>query len=471
MDPVSLLDPNRLYPSDPATRALARSIHASISDLPIISPHGHVDPQWFAENEPFSNATELFVIPDHYVLRMLVSQGVSPDALGVARRDGSVSQTDRRESWRLFAAHYHLFRATPSRLWLDHVFETLFGIHETLSADNADAIYDAINVQLAQPEFRPRALFDRFNIEVLATTESPLDDLFHHAMIASSGWGGRVITTYRPDPVMDPDHENFAENLDRLGALTKLDLSSFDNYLDAHRARRAYFRSFGATATDHGHPTARTLALSHPDASALYQKVRGGAGTVEEAETFRAHMLVEMARMSVEDGMVMQLHPGSYRNHSATIFKSHGRDMGFDIPRRTDYVEALKPLLDEVGLRNDFTLILFTLDETTLSRELAPLAGVYPALKLGPAWWFFDSAEGMRRYREIVTETAGFYNTAGFNDDTRAFCSIPARHDVARRVDSAFLADLVVTGRLGEEDAFALAEDLTVNLARKAYRL
>ncbi len=465
-----LLDPDRLFPSDPAGRTIARDIYASTKALRILSPHGHVDPGWFSENQPFADASELLIIPDHYVLRMLVSQGISLDDLGVGRTDGTIGEPDRRAIWRRFAEHYHLFRATPSRLWLDQVFQDLFGLTERPNAANADNTFDAINAALATEAFRPRSLFDRFNIEILATTESALDPLNHHAAIRASDWNGRVITTYRPDAVIDPEFEGFSGNIEALASLTGLPATTWHGYLEAHRDRRAFFRENGATATDHGHSSARTEVLDNVTAATLFDKALTGRITAEESDAFRGHMLTEMARMSVEDGMVMQLHAGSVRNHSASIFNAFGRDKGFDIPMRTDYVGALKPLLDELGHSN-LSLILFTLDEITMSRELAPLAGAYPALKLGPAWWFFDSAEGMRRYREITTETAGFYNTVGFNDDTRALCSIPARHDVSRRVDAAYLSDLVTTGRLDEAEAHEVAADLAYNLAKKAYRL
>lgn len=412
-----LLDPDRLFPSDPAGRTIARDIYASTKALRILSPHGHVDPGWFSENQPFADASELLIIPDHYVLRMLVSQGISLDDLGVGRTDGTIGEPDRRAIWRRFAEHYHLFRATPSRLWLDQVFQDLFGLTERPNAANADNTFDAINAALATEAFRPRSLFDRFNIEILATTESALDPLNHHAAIRASDWNGRVITTYRPDAVIDPEFEGFSGNIEALASLTGLPATTWHGYLEAHRDRRAFFRENGATATDHGHSSARTEVLDNVTAATLFDKALTGRITAEESDAFRGHMLTEMARMSVEDGMVMQLHAGSVRNHSASIFNAFGRDKGFDIPMRTDYVGALKPLLDELGHSN-LSLILFTLDEITMSRELAPLAGAYPALKLGPAWWFFDSAEGMRRYREITTETAGFYNTVGFNDDT-----------------------------------------------------
>ena len=468
---MALLDVDRLLPVEPAVRAVARALYDTVAKAPIISPHGHTDPRWFAENEPFPDPAQLFVTPDHYAFRMIHSQGVPLEAMGIPRADGGPTETDGRKIWRILAEHYYLFRGTPTQGWLDHVFQEVFGFDVPLSAATADVYYDTISEKLATPEFRPRALFERFNIEVIATTESPLDDLKWHRMIRDSGWGGRVITAYRPDPVVDPDFAGFTDNVAAFCALGGQPGTSWRDYLDAHRARRAFFASMGATSTDHGHPTARTENLSAAETEALYGKVMSGKADADEREAFRGQMLTEMAKMSLDDGLVMQIHPGSYRNHSGPVLDRFGRDKGFDIPTRTDYVRALKPLLDAVGEEPALTIILFTLDETAYARELAPLAGVYPALKLGPAWWFHDSPEGMRRYREMTTETAGFYNTVGFNDDTRAFMSIPARHDVARRVDAAFLATLVATGRLREDEAFEVIQDLAHRLARQAYRL
>lgn len=468
---MALLDPDRLFPTDDRIRGIARDLYAAVADLPIISPHGHCDPKWFATNDRFPNPAELFVVPDHYVFRMLVSQGITLDDLGIPRADGTRAERDPRDVWRIFAQNFHLFRATPSWLWLTHAFETVFGIDEPLNASTAKTIYDAIDAQLATDDFRPRALFERFNIEVLATTEGALDPLEWHQHIAQSGWHGRVITTYRPDAVVDPEFPGFAANLAELAQLTGEDTADWHGYLEAHRKRRAFFRLHGATATDHGHPTAHTADLTADEAQRLLTRAITGEATADEAERFRGGVLTEMARMSLDDGMTMQLHAGSFRNHSGPTFAAHGRDKGFDIPTRTDFVQGLKPLLDAVGMEPDLTLILFTLDETTYGRELAPLAGAYPALTLGPPWWFFDSADGIARFRELTTETCGFYNTAGFNDDTRAFCSIPARHDVARRADCAFLAERVGTGRLSLNDAHDVAHDLTVSLARSAYRL
>jgi glucuronate isomerase len=465
------LDPDRLFASDPTQRALARALYATVHHLPIVSPHGHTDPRWYADNEAFSDASALFITPDHYVFRMLYSQGVRLEELGIARRDGAPVERDARKIWHTFAARYHLFRGTPTRIWLDHAFHEVFGIRERLGTESADRIFDQINAALARPECRPRALFERFNIEVIATTESPLDPLTHHAKIRASGWTGRVVTAYRPDPVVDPEFDGFAARVATLGEITGEDTTTWRGYLAAHRRRRAFFKTMGATSTDHGHPTALTCDLSATQCATLYAKALKGEASAAEAESFRGQMLTEMAQMSLEDGLVMQLHPGSWRNHNPQILERFGRDQGADIPTRTDYVRALKPLLDRFGNEHNLTLILFTLDETSYARELAPLAGHYPILKLGPPWWFHDSPEGMLRFREQATETAGFYNTVGFNDDTRAFLSIPARHDVARRIDCRFLARLVSEHRLEEDEAFELAPQLAYKLAKQAYRL
>jgi glucuronate isomerase len=467
MPDSKLLHDDRLFPADPSTRSVARRLYASIRGLPILSPHGHTQASWFARDEPFSDPAKLFIQPDHYVHRMLYSQGIRLEQLEI----GAEQIRDPRGVWRLFAENYFLFRGTPTRMWLDFAFEELFGLTEPLSAKTADAYFDSISASLQTPEFRPRALFDRFRIEVLATTDSALDSLADHRAIAESAWKRRVLPTFRPDAVVDPDFERFAENVARLGEREREDSSTWAGYLAALRSARARFRALGCTATDHGHPSARTANLSTGESAALFSKVLSGNADAAERELFRARMLTEMARMSVDDGLTMQIHAGSVRNHNRQLFERFGRDMGADIPARTEYVEALRPLLDLFGNEPGLTILLFTLDESTYSRELAPLAGHYPCLRLGPPWWFHDSPEGMMRYRESVTETAGFYNTAGFNDDTRAFLSIPARHDVARRMDSAFLGRLVVEHRLTETEAFETARDLTDRLVRSAYKL
>jgi glucuronate isomerase len=464
-----MLDKNRLFSSDPATRSIALRLYESVRDLPIVSPHGHTDPRWFAENKPFPNPAALFLQPDHYIFRMLYSQGVSLESLGVPQADGK-QQSGPREAWRIFAKHYYLFRGTPTRLWMDYAFEELFELTERLNEDNADVFYDVIDAKLRTPEFLPRALFDRFKLEVLATTDAAVDSLEFHRQIKASGWAGRVLPTFRPDAVIDAEFAGFQANLQLLGEVSGEDVSTWNGYLNALRSRRAFFKQNGATATDHGHLTAQTADLSLGEASALYERIYTGNTRSGDVELFQAQMLTEMAGMSVEDGLVMQLHPGSIRNHNQLVYERFGRDKGADMPSPTEYVRSLRPLLSKYGNEPGFTFIVFTLDESTYSRELAPLAGHYPCLRLGPPWWFHDSPEGMMRFRETATETAGFYNTVGFNDDTRAFLSIPARHDVARRVDCAFLARLVAEGRLDEDEAFDLAQELTVGLVRKAYK-
>ena len=468
---LPLLHADRLFPPDRATRAIAERLYGSVEVLPLLSPHGHTSATWFAENNAFPNPTELLIRPDHYIFRMLYSQGISLEALGIPDRDGRVAEVDPREVWRLFAANYFLFRGTPTRLWLDTSFSQLFDLNERLCAGNADALYDTIARRLKEPTFLPRALYDAFGLAVLSTTDSPLDSLSDHQAIRASGWSGRVLPTFRPDAVIDTEFAGFRTNLARLGELTGEDISGWRGYLNALRQRRAFFKENGATATDHGHLTARTADLSEREAEDLYERIYRGTFSPEDTILFQAQMLTEMAGMSVEDGLTMQLHPGSIRNHNVQLYAHYGRDKGADIPSATEYVRSLQPLLTKFGNDSRLTLILFTLDETTYSRELAPLAGHYPAVYLGPAWWFHDSPEGMMRFREQVTETAGFYNTVGFNDDTRAFLSIPARHDVARRIDASFLSRLVSEHRLEEAEAHEVIFDLTDRLVRKAYKL
>ena len=464
-----MMNDDRLFPAEPTTRAIARRLFQEVRGLPILSPHGHTDPRWFAENKPFPNPAALFIQPDHYIFRMLYSQGIPLESLGIPQEDGKES-ADPREVWRIFARHYYLYRGTPTRLWMDYALENVFGLTERLSAANADEFYGAIEKKLQTPEFLPRALFERFNIEVLATTDSAFDSLEYHWAIKASGWKGRVVPTFRPDAVVDAEFLGFQDNLKKLGEVSGEDVSNWKGYLAALRSRRAFFKKNGATATDHGHLTAQTADLPLAEAERLYQRIFSGRMQPGDVELFQAQMLTEMAGMSVEDGLTMQLHPGAIRNYNAAVYEKFGRDKGAGIPSPTEYVRALRPLLSKYGNEPNLTLILFTLDETTYSRELAPLAGHFPSVKLGPPWWFLDSPEGMMRFREAATETAGFYNTVGFNDDTRAFLSIPARHDVARRVDCAFLARLVAEHRLDEAEAFEVVKDLTVNLVRKAYK-
>ena len=462
-----LLHEDRLFPAEPRQRKIAKTLYEHVRALPLVSPHGHTQAAWFARNEPFPDPAKLLVQPDHYVFRMLYSQGMSLEELEI----GQMQLRDARKVWRIFAANYYLFRGTPTRMWLDFAFQELFGMEERLSEHTADLYFDTISEKLQTPEFLPRALYERFHLEALATTDSPLDSLADHRAIRESNWKARILPTFRPDPVVDPEFDGFAGNIAELGELTGEDTATWTGYLNALRAARARFRELGCTATDHGHPSAQTANLSAVEAADLFRRVLAGDAELRQQELFRGQMLTEMARMSLDDGLVMQIHPGSVRNHNRKLYERYGRDMGADIPRALNYVDALRPLLDQFGNERGLTIILFTLDESTYSRELAPLAGHYPCLRLGPPWWFNDSPEGMMRFRELVTETAGFYNTVGFNDDTRGFLSIPARHDVARRTDCAYLAKLVADHRLDEDEAFEVAHDLAYRLVKQAYRL
>ncbi|HWK15563.1 MAG TPA: glucuronate isomerase [Rhizobiaceae bacterium] len=469
MSREELLHPDRLFPAEPGLRATARELYEGVCDLPIVSPHGHTDPAWFAQDMPFADAASLLVIPDHYLLRMLRSVGVDYDVLGVPRAGRAAP--DPRDVWRVFARHYHLFDGTPSSLWVDHAMQVVLGCEERLCAGNADALYDHINDRLASPEFRPRALLKRFGVETIATTEGALDPLVHHRKLLADGWIGTVRTTYRPDDVTDPEVPEFAANLDRLGEITDTDTAQWDGMIEAHRRRRAEFRRFGATATDHGAASALTADLSPAEKQELLDGARAGTLTPAQCELFRGQMLTEMAGLSVEDGMVMQIHAGSRRNTDRAMFAARGPNMGADIPVRMDWVGGLDALLNRHGDATGLRVILFTLDETAYTRELAPMAGYWPCLMLGPPWWFHDSSNGIRRYLDGVVETAGFANLAGFNDDTRALLSIPARHDVWRREVCGFLARLIAEHRIARATARQLAQDLSADMARKAYRL
>ena len=449
----------------------AREIYAEMANFPIISPHGHVDANMLLANQNFSDPVELFIRPDHYITRMLHSQGVSYEDLGIPRLDGATNKTDPREVWRLLCKHWHVFASTPSRIWMEEILFTLFEIEEPLSLDNADATYEKISEKLATPEFKPQALFKQFNIEVLATTDATSDSLQAHQELAKLDFGGRVIPTFRPDDVSDPSRPDWAQSIEKLQASSGVEISSFADLLLAIKKRRLYFAKHGATATDHGVFSAQTIKLSSNEKERLFLKIKGDSPTVNDFETFRAVMLFEHAKMAAEDGLVMQLHPGSLRNYNKKIYETYGADRGFDIPVATNYTRELQPLLNEVGNNPNFKMVIFTLDETTYSRELAPIAGAYAGVRLGPPWWFHDSLNGLERWRDAITETAGYYNTVGFIDDTRAFCSIPVRHDLARRFDAKYLAREVARDRLTQDQAMQLAPELAYNLSKKFFSL
>ena len=466
------MNQNRFFSSDPIVQNLAHTLYESVAALPIVSPHGHVDPRLFSDPQAaFGSPADLFIIPDHYVTRMLYSQGIPLEQLGIPRSDGSPVETDHRKIWRVFCENFYLFRGSPSGIWLRHELSEVFGLDDKPSAANADPLYDAISAKLALPEFAPRALFDRFKIEVLCTTDAATDTLEYHTAIRSSGWRARILPTFRPDAVVNLDAPNWLANIKRLSEVSNIQVVDYPSFINALEQRREFFKAMGATATDHAALTPATNELSRIDAEAIFQRALKGRSQTEDAARFTAHMLVEMARMSCEDGLVMQLHPGSYRNHNEVIFRRFGLDKGADIPIQTEYTRNLLPLLNKFGNDSRLHLILFTLDETSYSRELATLAGHYPALKLGPPWWFHDSLNGIARYFDRVTETAGLYNTAGFNDDTRAFCSIPARHDVWRRSAANWVAGLVARDLVDMNDAQEMMNDLSVGLAKRAYLL
>jgi glucuronate isomerase len=464
------LHEDRFFDPDPQVRRIARELFEETRRLPLICPHGHVDPRLLAENQPFPEPGELLITPDHYIFRMLYSRGLPMEQLGLATRDGSPVERDGRRIWQTFAEHYYLFRGTPTGLWLDYELAVVFGIAERLNAESAQRIYAELVEKLASPEFLPRALFERFNIEVLATTDKATDSLEHHRAIRA-GWDRRVIPTFRPDALFRIAAPGWVSELESLRQVTGQPIGTYAQFAEALQERRWYFKRMGATATDHAVVEPYTERLSENEVDGLFQRALREQANSADQRRFEAHMLMEMARMSLEDGLVMQLHPGALRDHNTRIAERFGPDMGADIPVATEYTRNLSALLNAYGNDARLRLIVFTLDESTYSRELAPLAGHYPALRLGPPWWFFDSIEGMVRFRERTTETAGFYNTAGFNDDTRAFCSIPARHDLCRRVDANYLAGLVARHIIHMDDAREIAQALAYGQVKETYRL
>ncbi len=441
---------------------LARVIYAEMRKYPIISPHGHVDAEMLLSNKNFTDPVSLLMAPDHYILRMLHSQGITYESLAANSPEAN---------WSVLAENWKLFRSTPSRIWFQEILATLFDVSEILAPENASKIYNQINAKLQSPEFAPQALFKTFNIELLATTDATDAPLDSHIELSKIDLGGRVIPTFRPDGVSDPERPDWKSNLTALGKRYGIEITSFANLLTALRKARAHFKDNGATATDHGVFTPRTLKLSSSEVEALFAKAVAGTATSVEIDDFRAAILFEHALMAADDGLVMQIHPGSLRNYDAEIFTKFGPDKGFDIPVATTYTKELQPLLNAVGKHPNFRAVLFTLDESAYSRELAPLAGAYPSLRLGPPWWFHDSLNGLERWREAVTETAGYYNTVGFIDDTRAFASIPVRHDVARRFDAGYLAREVSRHRITENEAMELAGDLAYNLSKEFFNL
>ena len=466
-----VLHKDRFFNPNSEVREVAQKLYNRIKDLPIVCPHGHVEAKLFAENKPFPNPSELIIIPDHYVFRMLYSQGISMESLGIQRTDGEPVETDPRKIWQIFCDNFFLFSGTPSGVWLQHEFSQVFDIDEKINGESAERIYDKIQDKLQSPDFLPRTLLERFNIEVLTTTNEAADSLKYHKALKNQNLTCKIIPCFRPDAVVNILAKGWNKNIKALGKISGIEIDSYKKYIRALENRREFFISMGAVSTDHAVNTPYTYRLSGKNAEKIFQKALKKKISAEDAFLFSAHMLMEMARMSTEDGLVMQIHPGSYRNHNRYVFENFGPDKGCDIPLKTEYTYNLRELLNTYGNDTRLTLIVFTLDESTYSRELAPLAGHYPAMKLGPAWWFHDSIEGMTRFRKQVTETAGIYNTVGFNDDTRAFVSIPARHDLSRRIDSNYLAELVARHIIDISDAEEMSTALTYGLVKKSYKL
>ncbi|MEE6271951.1 glucuronate isomerase [Georgenia wangjunii] len=465
--------PDRLFPAQPEVRDVARRLYAATKDLPIISPHSHVPPQWLVDDEPFPDPASLLLVPDHYVLRMLHANGAELSDLGRGP-DGPLplDEAAARKAWRILCTNYHLFRGTPVQYWFDTTFAEVFGITQAPSAETADVIYDQVAAALATPEFRPRALFQRFNISVLATTDDPLDDLAaHRALAADPTFTGRVVPTFRPDRFLELGRADWPELARRLGEVAGIDTGDYSGYVAALEARRRYFVEHGAVSSDHSHADVGTEPLAPQEAAHIYAAALRGEATTEETVAFRRHMMSETARMATQDGLVMTLHPGVRRNHDPQNLVNYGADAGSDIPIAVEFTQALQPLLGRYGNHPNLHLVVFTIDETVYSRELAPMAGYYRSLYVGVPWWFIDAPEAIRRFRGAVTETAGFYRTSGFIDDTRAFMSIPTRHDMSRRLDAAYLAELVSQHRLTEEEAAATARDLVVSIPAKVFKL
>jgi glucuronate isomerase len=472
MSPTSELGlhPDRLLPSEPGLRATARQLYDRVKDLPIISPHGHVPPQWLAEDIAFSNPTSLLITPDHYVNRMLHAHGVELSELGVGQ--SALSEEQSREAFRTLCSHWRDYRGTPVRLWFDSQLGEVFNVEVQPSADTADQIYDQIQSCIASPEFKPRALYEKFGIELLATTDDPCDDLAaHQALRDDPTWHGRVIPTFRPDKYLEPAQPTWNADVDRLAEVSGMDTDDYEGFIAAMENRRQYFKENGAVSSDHSHLDARTDALEVSEAERIYAAARKGEVSEYEATALRRHLVSEMARMACDDGLVMTLHPGVRRNHHLPTFEMYGTDVGTDIPVQMEFTEALRPMLNRYGKQPNFQLIIFTIDETVFSREIAPLAGFYPSVFAGVPWWFLDAPEAIRRFRAAITESAGFSKTSGFIDDTRAFCSIPARHDMSRRLDAGYVAQLVGEHRLSEAEAIEVMHDLVVTIPRRAFKL
>ncbi|AGN20011.1 glucuronate isomerase [Corynebacterium glutamicum MT] len=464
--------PDRLLPADPGTRDIARRLLAHVEDLPIISPHGHLEASMFVKDEAFPDPTSLLISPDHYLTRMMHSAGVDLADLRVGGHEGKSA----REAWRIFMSHWDLYAGTATGYWVEQEFEHVFGINaERLNVgtpEHADAIFDELTDILAQPDFRPRALAEQFNLEVLATTDDPLDDLADHKALADDPtFSPRVLPTFRPDAYTKMYNAGWAEKTTKLIDTAGDGKAGWEGYLQAMRNRRQYFINHGATSADHGLHDTDTTPLSHEDAQKILDKGLAGTATLAEMRAFEANTTYRFAEMSQEDGLVMTIHPGVYRNHSASAQKKFGADIGADIPFQMEFTNGLRPLLSDFGENKDFHFVMFTIDESVYSREVAPLAGYYPAAYVGAPWWFIDEIDAMNRFRSATTGTTGFSRYSGFIDDTRAYCSIPARHNTSRRVEANYLARLVAEHRITESCAAEIIVDLIDASPRRVFKL
>ncbi|MDR2931395.1 MAG: glucuronate isomerase [Propionibacteriaceae bacterium] len=469
--PLSL-HPDRLFPADPAVREVARELYASVKDLPIISPHGHVPPVWIADDLEFHDPVSLLLTPDHYVTRLLHADGVSLATLGVPPGGDYLSEDQARAAWRVFCGRWPLFYGTPMKYWTEAVLAEVFGVDVRPSEQTADAIYDVIAAAIATKAYRPRALMDRFDIEFMATTDDPCDDLAHHDKLARDrSFHHRVVPTFRPDRYLEPGRAEWAGLVARLGEVAGEDTSTYAGWIAAMENRRAYFAAHGAVSSDHSHSDVNTTALTRDEAERVYGRALRGQASSSQAKGLQQTMLFEQARMASEDGLTMTLHPAVFRNHHTPTHQRYGADVGADIPLSVEFTRALQPMLDAFGVQPNFTLVVFTIDETVYSRELAPLAGFYPSMYVGVPWWFIDAPDAIRRFLEAVSESAGFSRTSGFIDDTRAFLSIPARHDMSRRMDCGHLARLVVEHRLDVDEAAQVAHDLVASNPRKVFHV
>ena len=382
---------------------LGLELYSDVAELPIVSPHGHIDVRLFADPAArLDPPGRLFVSADHYVVRMLYSQGVPLERAGLGE-----TEVDDRAVWQLLADNVHLFALTPTGLWLRETLATVFGIEERLDSASAEVLYARVEEQLASPAFAPRALLDRFRVECLSTTDAAGASLADHRALAESQ-PGRIRPTFRPDAVVALDAAGWRDALVRArGCRRPRDRRLRDVHRRrwpsaAPRSRRSAGRqpiTRRRAPTPRASPTVRRPRCSQP-------RLRARARHAD-ARRFEAHMLNEFARMSSDDGLVMQLHVGSLRDHNSPLAERFGRDIGADIPVATDWTRGLRPLLEACGNDPGFTVILFTLDESTYSRELAPLAGHYPAVLLGCPWWFHDSPAGIDRFLDRVDGDGG----------------------------------------------------------------